>query len=218
MIDPSTSKTGNMRDACTRECITHISGKSSASPDASPRASTSLKAASLLILERISPCINRASPQKNTTHILMQKTGGKYARDALGDGGDLSDDKTPAEDDRREPDYPEFDEEALHLAWVYHFDEQEPETAVFMCAVNHRQALAFHPCAIAAVPLTVADGVSCKTCLHCSRPGGWPAPALCGGRTDLPPAFGDNHPLRIQPEDGGTDCGAYRHISEKGKS
>lgn len=116
-----------------------------------------------------------------------------------------------------ENDYPEFDEEALHLAWVYHFAEQEPETAVFMCAVNHRQALAFHPCAIAAIPRTVADGVSCKTCLHCSRPGGWPAPALCGGRTDLPPAFGDNHPLRIQPEDGGTDCGTYKHYSEKWK-
>ena len=103
-------------------------------------------------------------------------------------------------------DDPEFDEEAPHFAWVFHFVGQEPETGVFMAPVNYRQALAMHPSAIAAVPLNVAVGASCQTCRYRSRPGGYPSPFLCGGRDDLPRAYGDGHPLRQLPEDNGADC------------
>lgn len=100
----------------------------------------------------------------------------------------------------------EFDEEARHLVWVFHFAEDEPETGVFMKPVNYRQALAMYPQAIAAVPFTITVEASCETCQNRTRPGGYPSPFLCGGRADLPPAYGDGHPLRQLPENGGTDC------------
>ena len=117
------------------------------------------------------------------------------------------DDQMHVGDDHDEP---EFDEEALHLAWVFRFVGGEPETGVFTAPVNYRQALAMYPQAIAAVPLNIAEGMSCQTCLHRLRPGGYPSPFLCCGRDDLPPAYGEGHPLRQLPEDGGSDCGQWK--------
>lgn len=107
-------------------------------------------------------------------------------------------------------DDPEFDEKARHLAWVFHFAGDEPETGVFMAPVNYRQALAMYPCAIATIPATLTVEASCETCRHRRRPGGYPAPFLCGARDDLPPAYGDGHPLRQLPDDNGAGCDLWK--------
>lgn len=44
----------------------------------------------------------------------------------------------------------------------------------------------------------------CKTCRHFARPGR--AEGYCGGREDLARAYGDGHPLRVLPDDGGVSC------------
>jgi hypothetical protein len=48
---------------------------------------------------------------------------------------------------------------------------------------------------------------SCKTCAHLYRPG--LSDGLCGGRDDLPPAYGPGHPLRQRPADSGVNCHAW---------
>lgn len=40
--------------------------------------------------------------------------------------------------------------------------------------------------------------MSCRGCAHLKRPGRVDA-GYCAGRTDLPPAYGDGHPLRKIP-------------------
>jgi hypothetical protein len=49
---------------------------------------------------------------------------------------------------------------------------------------------------------------SCPTCAHLGRPG--LSDGHCGGRDDLPPAYGPGHPLRQLPPDGGANCPAWR--------
>lgn len=54
---------------------------------------------------------------------------------------------------------------------------------------------------------------ACALCVHHARPG--LSMGYCGGREDLPPAYGTNHPLRQLPEDGGATCTHYQHYSEE---
>ena len=46
--------------------------------------------------------------------------------------------------------------------------------------------------------------VGCVTCAHFARPG--LSAGYCGGRDDLPRAYGENHPLRKLPSDRGAAC------------
>ena len=56
---------------------------------------------------------------------------------------------------------------------------------------------------------------SCRTCAHLGRPG--LSNGHCGGRDDLPPAYGPSHPLRQCPADGGASCQAWRlHVAFEG--
>ena len=48
---------------------------------------------------------------------------------------------------------------------------------------------------------------TCLSCEHFARPG--LSDGLCGGRPDLPPAFGPEHPLRQLPANRGADCHAW---------
>jgi hypothetical protein len=48
---------------------------------------------------------------------------------------------------------------------------------------------------------------TCKTCSHFARPG--LSSGYCGGRDDLPLAYGVNHPLRRLPADRGASCGQW---------
>lgn len=51
-----------------------------------------------------------------------------------------------------------------------------------------------------------ANGL-CKTCVHLARPG--KSDGYCGGRSDLPPAYGPLHPLRRLPASALFDCSTY---------
>ncbi|MGB8884882.1 MAG: hypothetical protein WCC44_13520 [Azonexus sp.] len=50
--------------------------------------------------------------------------------------------------------------------------------------------------------------VGCITCAHFARPG--LSDGYCGGRDDLPRAYGENHPLRKLPSDQGATCKEWR--------
>ena len=56
-------------------------------------------------------------------------------------------------------------------------------------------------------PAKVPREHTCRSCEHFARPG--LSDGLCGGRPDLPPAFGPEHPLRQLPPDHGADCHAW---------
>ena len=47
----------------------------------------------------------------------------------------------------------------------------------------------------------------CYGCRHFARPG--LSDGYCGGRSDLEPAYGRRHPLRLLPADGGANCTAW---------
>lgn len=48
----------------------------------------------------------------------------------------------------------------------------------------------------------------CVSCKHLFKPGRVDV-GYCGGREDLAPAYGANHPLRKLPSDGGASCKAW---------
>lgn len=49
---------------------------------------------------------------------------------------------------------------------------------------------------------------ACRCCQHFARPS--KSEGYCGGRDDLPLAYGANHPLRCLPADGGASCNQWR--------
>jgi hypothetical protein len=51
----------------------------------------------------------------------------------------------------------------------------------------------------------------CRTCVHLRKPGR--SDGHCVKRADLPPAYGEGHPLRQCPEDGGASCREWRHYA-----
>lgn len=57
--------------------------------------------------------------------------------------------------------------------------------------------------------LALEDG-NCQRCTHLRRPGA--SYGYCSARDDLPPAYGDTHPLRICPVDGGLSCAQVAFI------
>ena len=50
--------------------------------------------------------------------------------------------------------------------------------------------------------------IRCKGCAHHRSPGR-SDPGYCGGRDDLPQAYGENHPLKKLPRDRGESCTEY---------
>lgn len=160
---------------------------------------------------------------------------------------------------------------ALFNAWLFHFADRDDLPVTFASAVDHAEALAYYPDAVAAEPipdrpqrqptkseadeitalvqaiyandtesdraeaLAVAladpDGAllcyrtiakdqgiavaapvastvkACRDCQHFARPG--KSDGYCGGRDDLPLAYGANHPLRRLPADGGASCSQW---------
>ncbi len=55
-----------------------------------------------------------------------------------------------------------------------------------------------------------ATVTACIECQYYARPG--KSEGYCGGRDDLPLAYGVNHPLRRLPADRGASCEAWREI------
>ena len=60
-----------------------------------------------------------------------------------------------------------------------------------------------------------AEARACRNCTHRSH---WPLlgtdPGYCNQRPDLPPAYGQHHPLRRLPADRGATCPHYLNYSE----
>lgn len=56
---------------------------------------------------------------------------------------------------------------------------------------------------------------ACRCCQHYARPG--KSEGYCGGRDDLPLAYGVNHPLRRLPADRGASCSRWRNESSEVK-
>jgi hypothetical protein len=48
---------------------------------------------------------------------------------------------------------------------------------------------------------------TCASCTHSRKPGG--VSRYCSARPDLPPAYGEGHPLRQLPDDDGEGCGQW---------
>lgn len=104
--------------------------------------------------------------------------------------------------------------------WLVHYADRESMEVHFAPAADHAEILAAYTDAVAAEPMpevrtpvrnevhtkTAARG--CSTCRHRRRPG--LSLGYCGGRDDLPPAYGDHHPLRKLPDDQGVNCDRYR--------
>ncbi|MBS1139228.1 MAG: hypothetical protein H6R13_681 [Proteobacteria bacterium] len=61
---------------------------------------------------------------------------------------------------------------------------------------------------IALAATVVGTVKACLCCQYHARPG--KSEGYCGGRHDLPPAYGVNHPLRRLPADGGASCNQWR--------
>lgn len=51
---------------------------------------------------------------------------------------------------------------------------------------------------------SLPPATGCTSCTHSRKPGG--VTRYCSARPELPPAYGDGHPLRCLPDDGGADC------------
>lgn len=92
--------------------------------------------------------------------------------------------------------------------WLIHFTDREPMEVWFAPAVSHDEALAAYRKAVAAEPIRQqVPPRSCRTCQNLKRPG--LSDGHCGGRDDLPAAYGPGHPLRRLPDDGGASCATW---------
>ena len=106
-------------------------------------------------------------------------------------------------------------------AWLLHFTDRESFEVLFSPPAHLAEVLTAYPAAVAAEPARQhesgteegvtptppprnAPAASCRTCRHLKRPG--LSAGYCGGRSDLPPAYGPGHPLRRLPDDGGASC------------
>ena len=59
------------------------------------------------------------------------------------------------------------------------------------------------------VAIELAAGLlACQRCTHFRTPGF--STGYCSGRDDLPPAYGETHPLRVIPIDGGHSCDTFK--------
>lgn len=104
----------------------------------------------------------------------------------------------------------EVSEETTARAWLLHFADRDPLTVLFAPPATHGEALAEHPEAIAAEPHAPIESIEpiatrcCRFCRHLKKPG--IAEGYCGERADLPPAYGEHHPLHRLPHDDGAGC------------
>ena len=57
------------------------------------------------------------------------------------------------------------------------------------------------------LPVDRSIVTACPDCQHFARPG--KSDGYCGGRKDLPRAYGAGHPLRRLPADNGENCAEY---------
>jgi hypothetical protein len=86
--------------------------------------------------------------------------------------------------------------------WLIHFAEREPLEVFTHPDASISRMLREYPDCVAAEPL-LEPVHSCVICGNSRQPG---ASRYCRVRPELPPAYGDRHPLRLLPDDGGDGC------------
>jgi hypothetical protein len=86
--------------------------------------------------------------------------------------------------------------------WVVSFPNKDDMQVLYVGGASFEKVLSDYPKACAAQPVTPDQ--CCLACTHYASPG--MSEGYCGGRDDLPPAYGERHPLRKLPEDNGAIC------------
>ena len=110
---------------------------------------------------------------------------------------------------QRPPAWMSAGDEAAVRAWLEHSGEADAETVADVLRQCQRDAEARRYFIGRAAAVQSAVTRSCMTCRDFARPG--LSSGYCGGgRADLLPAYGDHHPLRQLPEDGGASCEEWR--------
>lgn len=92
--------------------------------------------------------------------------------------------------------------------WLLHFADREPLEVFTHPDAGMVRITREYPNAISAEPLPAPPRptTSCATCAKSRKPG---ASRHCCARPELTPAYGEGHPLRQLPDDGGADCGRW---------
>ena len=89
--------------------------------------------------------------------------------------------------------------------WLIQYPDRQPVAVHCWPPATLAEILAIYPTATGAEPVRQQEPArSCRTCRHLKRPG--LSDGHCGGRDDLPAAYGPGHPLRRLPDDGGASC------------
>ena len=122
-----------------------------------------------------------------------------------------------AANDPPTPDLSADQEQAIRawLARIGETDEQTIEEVVDGCrrdteVLRYFTGRAAELAALHQVePHQVTTG--CRACRHRATPGR-ADPGYCAQRTDLLPAYGQHHPLRHLPADGGASCGRFEPL------
>lgn len=108
--------------------------------------------------------------------------------------------------------------------WLVHFSDRDPVEVYCNPDADFANIMQTYPDALGAVPIseripqvfTEAENAEwaalwrgvpatgCTSCTHSRKPGG--VTRYCSARPDLPPAYGDGHPLRCLPDNDGAKC------------
>lgn len=115
---------------------------------------------------------------------------------------------------QRKPSKPETDEITALVQAVFADDTDDDRAEALAAALADPDGalLCYRTIAsdrgIAIVAPVVGTVKACRCCEHYTRPG--KSEGYCGGRDDLPPAYGENHPLRRLPADHGASCNQWK--------
>lgn len=108
--------------------------------------------------------------------------------------------------------------ETTSFRWLVHFtDRREPMEVFTHPDADFDRMMREYPDAVAAeqLPEPPRPVMDCTTCTNSRRPGG--VARYCSARPELPPAYGDGHPLRLLPDGGGAECGQWQERQGLGK-
>lgn len=93
--------------------------------------------------------------------------------------------------------------------WRVQFPDRDPLEAFFHPPGDLARIAREYPGFLSAevIPEREPEPTTCTSCTHSRKPGG--VTRYCLARTELPPAYGDGHPLRQLPDDMGAACNTY---------
>ena len=108
------------------------------------------------------------------------------------------------------------EEERAVLRWLAHIGEQDPATIAEVLSACRRDVEARRYFLERAERRPTRTNIAdCANCRHRRSPGGM-VRYCASGRSDLPLAYGDGHPLRHLPNDQGHCCNQWSGLIQKG--